>query len=117
MYVDEYTEAVTETSSITTQVTTGIALIAFIAGVIPLHSAWIVINQYQLYLLVPLIGVYLPDDLLYYIKGQEFAMLALKFLGLDKWSATEQLDSGIGFKQSNSKLITIGIENGSMVVN
>lgn len=115
--VDEYTEGVTDTSSIATHVATGVAVIAFVSGVLPLHTMWIVINQYQLYLLIPLIGVYLPDDLLYYIRGQEFSFLSLKSYGFDKFSITRQLDKGIGFEQPNHLMMNIDIENGSMVVN
>lgn len=44
------------------------------------QGAWSSINQYQLYLLIPLIGAYIHSDLITFLEGFNFAFFSFDFI-------------------------------------
>lgn len=107
-------------STVTTSFTTVTAILAAACmsfGGMPGQTMWMVINQYQLYLLIPLMRVYVPGDIMYYLLGQSFAIFNFKFLHFDSSALYKSINKLLDFQQSELGLSTIEINSGSSVVN
>ena len=75
------------------------------------HGAWSTVNQYQLFLLLPIIGADIHEDILMFLEGFSFFSFSLNFLHLDKIPLIK--DILIYFPDGRSKeyFHTIGVEN------
>ena len=78
------------------------------------QSSLAMINSIQLLLLLPLIGSYLPQNVIQFIWAMKFSLLNFDFLSKLKVNYVRNL---IDFDQSNSSLNLIGLESGSSGVN
>ena len=50
------------------------------------QGIWLIINQFQLYLLLFLTNAYLPPDIHEYLKGFEILLFAFKFININNLS-------------------------------
>lgn len=113
---DTTVQTSTEASTSTIIVVTLVAFVAMIGDILPSHTVWVLMNQYQLYLLIPFMGVHVPQSLLYYITGQDFTLNALKFLGIQFLADVEIFGQVLGHQQHNQGMRDIQFEDGSMLV-
>ena len=67
------------------------------------QGAWASINQFQLYLLVPMLGIYIHQDVLDFLKGFGFAFFSFSFLRVEEFSFINHLLS-LFSKQDNTLL-------------
>ena len=80
------------------------------------NSIWSIINQYQLFLLLPLMGAYMSDDVIKFITGQDFTILPFSFNQVSKKSAFK-LTKYLKCDQDNQYLNDIGFESCSALIN
>ena len=78
------------------------------------QSSLAMINSIQLLLLLPLIGSYLPQNVIQFIWAMKFSLLNFDFMSKLKVNYVRNL---IDFDQNNSSLYLIGLESGSSGVN
>ena len=102
-------------------------ILAFSSAVMSMsspQSAFSIINQFQLLILLPLIGTYLPDDIVLFLSGMDFTLFSFSFIPIDKLlsfadsnpesSYLEQI--GLKYKSSLLNNISLGISILAFVV-
>ena len=76
------------------------------------------INQYQLLLLLPLLGTYIEDDFQNFVTEFQYMSFDLKFIdNIFYWPYIDSLVSKIDYEQPNDIFRMNGIESGSFVYN
>ena len=97
----------------------GVAMIVAISVVIVSspQGAFSLINQFQMFVLLPMIGAYMPIDVIDVITGMDFTMFSFDFIPLVKIPFLTQMIDLIDYNQSNSYYQTIGLSSGSSLVN
>ncbi|CAI2374207.1 unnamed protein product [Moneuplotes crassus] len=80
-------------------------------------SIWVVMNQYQLYLLFPLLQTYLPGDFVFYLTEFELFNFDFKFLEKAKIPGIESLVDDLDYSVPSSIFSQNGFSSGSFVVN
>ncbi|CAI2379329.1 unnamed protein product [Moneuplotes crassus] len=80
-------------------------------------SIWAVMNQYQLYLLFPLIQTYLPGDFVFYLTEFELFNFDFEFLDKAKAPGIESLVDDLDYNASSAIFSQNGFSSGSFVVN
>lgn len=101
-----------EATMVTTQGTLA-AGVAFSAGaafssLASPQSAFSMVNQFQLILLIPLITKYLPTDILLFILGMDFTMLSFDFIPIADIPFVNGFISKFDFDQKNAYYQEIG---------
>ena len=81
------------------------------------RSTWTMINQYQLILLLPMLGTYLDDDLRFYITEFELVSFDFDFMDFIKFPFIDSQVDGIDYEQSETLFAKNGIESGSFFYN
>jgi hypothetical protein len=81
-------------SQIVTQTSIGLSIVVSIStSVITMSSpqlTWSTINQYQLLMLITIIGAYIPDNVLTYLHGMELRTLTSSFIPFEKIPVLKQ---------------------------
>ena len=75
------------------------------------QGAWSTINQYQLFLLLPIIGADIHEDILMFIESFSFSSFSLNFLHLDTIPFIEDLLIYFPAGSSKEYFHSIGVEN------
>ena len=75
------------------------------------------LNQYQLFLLLPLTNAFMPKDIIDYLIGVEFTMFNFEFLKIKSLFKIDNLLKDIDKEQTNWYMSQIGIESQSALVN
>ena len=83
----------------------------------PSQSAFSMVNAVQLLILLPLIGVFIPANLLSLIKSMSFSLLDLNFLSLNKIPLILNFMNDIDYEQKNEYLKSIELESGNSIIN
>lgn len=78
---------------------------------------WIVFNQFQLILLIPLIATNAPDDVVQSIVGFKFASFSMSFLPLKYFRLMFALQDRLEFEHPNSYLELIELQSTSTFYN
>ena len=108
-------------SSSATQAATGVGIGASAgSSLISMSSPaaiFIMINQFQMLLLLPLTGAYISDQVLFTITGMSMALFSFDFLKLEKISIFYYLFDFLKINQLNSNLTKIGINSGNTIIN
>jgi hypothetical protein len=117
-FEESYSQTLSEVHSYMTY----IGVIFSVWGLITLGSnpfgIWTLINSFQQYLLIPLLGVYLPGELLAFFLGQHRFLLNFNFLPFE-----EMLEKSVSFKdmfdhpQPNKNIHVISLVSGSALIN
>jgi hypothetical protein len=89
---------------------------AFLTSSSP-QSAFSMINQFQMLLLLPLIGTYIPDEIVKLIVGMDFAMFSLAFIPIDQIPGFSYIVGILHENQKMEYLDTIGLQSRSSLVN
>lgn len=75
------------------------------------------LNAVQLLLLLPLIGVYLPANIISYITSMNFSLFNFDFLSWQKAPKIESETSKIDYDQREDYLAEIGLTSGNSAIN
>ena len=78
---------------------------------------WILVNLYQMLLLVPLIGAFVHKDVVDFIKGIDFSSLSFGFINSGSWSIFYNIYSFFEWKETNSYLNDIELRYWSTILN
>ena len=89
---------------------------SFISGCSP-QSLWSMINQYQLFMLFPMIGVYIPEEVIHFLRGVSFWLFNFSFISLSKLGIYEKFVSFFDWKSNSSYLSSIGFDSVWMIIN
>jgi hypothetical protein len=81
------------------------------------QGAFSSIHQYQLYILLPMIGAYMPNEIVDILLGMKFVTFSFSFLGISGIPIVTNAIDKIDFNQNDDYLENIGLESGSSVVN
>ena len=73
------------------------------------QGAWASINQFQLYLLVPLLNIYIHPDILDFLSGFTFSFFSFSFFRVEEFEFIKFILSVFSDKKSNNYLESIGI--------
>ncbi|CAI2371052.1 unnamed protein product [Moneuplotes crassus] len=112
------TETLAATTTAVIIASAGIGAMSSIASSGSGSSAiWAVMNQYQLYLLFPLLQSYLPAEFVFYLTEFELFNFDFNFLEKVKVPGLEYLASELNYKASNGIFEKNGISSGSFFVN
>jgi hypothetical protein len=98
----------------------GVAVGAFTAVASSASSTqgfWALINQYQLYLLLPYMQTYMPSDLEYYIIDFELFSIDFSFLELFEIPIIEEMAFGLDYDQPDINFGNNVFESGSFLIN
>ena len=72
-------------TAVTSMITTGVGS--------PTSGAfWALIHQYQLLLCLPILGVYIPEEILYYISEFDFVSLDMSWLPFPQFWFLKKID-------------------------
>ena len=78
---------------------------------------WIMINQYQALLLIPLLNLYIPKNIRDFIVGNDITLLSFSFLRIKDINFVTDLNYELGGDQKNEYLKEIGAESNSVIIN
>jgi hypothetical protein len=105
----------------TTQASIGIAVgavgITSIAALSTPMLMWSTINVYQLFLLLTIVGVTIPDKILAYIYGMEFTAMSFSFVSLWNVPGLSHLHDYFFKQQNNENLEELGVITRSTIIN
>lgn len=76
-----------------------------------------IINQFQLYILLPMLPPYFPEKVGDFILGVDFSLLSLNFLPFKSIPFLEGGEDLIDYPQSEDYLEAIGLESMSSIMN
>lgn len=82
-----------------------------------LQSSWLIVNQLQLTILLPLTRAFMDKEVMYYWAGMEFAQFSFSFTNLDDTKGISLVDDYFNIPQSEWYLQEIKLETGSTAVN
>lgn len=75
------------------------------------------INVLQLYLLLPLAGSYVPDEVIGFISGLDLSLFSFEFMKLEDTKLFAYLRETNGYKQENDYLYLAGFKYQSTLLN
>ena len=81
------------------------------------QGVWALINQYQLFLLLPFLQTYMPSDLEYYLTEFSLFSLDFDFLKFFKIPFLEDLAFDLDYGQKDETYKNNGFESGAFIVN
>ncbi|CAI2375223.1 unnamed protein product [Moneuplotes crassus] len=74
-------------------------------------------NQFQLYLLLPMLPPYFPSKVGQFILGLDFSFVSLDFIPTDKIPLFKELKRLFSYSQENAYLGEVGMSSGSCIIN
>lgn len=75
------------------------------------------INQFQLYFFLPMIGSYFPPTIMDFILGMDFTMFSFDFINIESWGFVQDMNNWISYPQVDSYLEELGQGTGSTILN
>jgi hypothetical protein len=81
------------------------------------HGAFSMINQFQLFILLPMIGIYISESVIKVITGMSIAMFSFSFIPFDKIPMINTLFNVFDYDQSDDYFDNIGLTSGSAFLN
>lgn len=87
-----------------------------IAGSSP-QGIWSMLNQFQFFLLLPLIGAFVPDAVIDFFQGFEFVTFNFDFMSLDSIPYYKDFKSYFNCDNDSSYLSNIGVQSSCAIVN
>jgi hypothetical protein len=92
------------------------AINSMITGAAP-ALMWGILNGLQLLVILPLTNAFLPDSILEFIYGIEFATFSFDFVPINTSPVYKQIDEWLHFDQEEDVISSMGIESTSSIVN
>jgi hypothetical protein len=112
-------EAETESIVVEAIVATGVAIslcTAMLSMSSP-QSIFSMINQFQMFILLPMIGAYIPPRVIQIFLGMNFSMFSFSFIPLENTPLIGDLFNFIDYDQNDDYFDTIGLTSGSAFLN
>jgi hypothetical protein len=81
------------------------------------QMAFSMLNQFQMYILLPIIGAYIPQRVIDVITGMSFIMFSFSFIPFEKIPFIADLFTLIDYDQSDDYFDSIGLTSGSSFLN
>lgn len=81
------------------------------------QGAYSMVNQFQIFMLMPLTEAFFPVEVIMFLTGLDFTMLSFSFLPLDEISGVDIILSWFDFKQEDNYYSEMGLASGSTIVN
>lgn len=81
------------------------------------QSTWAILNQYQLIILLPVLGTYLEEEFLYYVYEFQFASCNFNYMSFIKFPAFDEAIVHLDYSQPSSLFADNAIESGSYFAN
>jgi hypothetical protein len=81
------------------------------------QGAFSIINQLNLFILLPMIGAYIPSKVIQILLGMNFAMFSFSFIPIEKTPLVTDLFNFIDYDQSDDYLDLVGLTSGSAILN
>jgi hypothetical protein len=81
------------------------------------QGVWSMINQYQMLLLLPVLGTYLPRDVVSFLQGLDYSLFGANFPPFSSIYDSLSLQDNFDWEQPSEYLEAIGIESQCVVVN
>jgi hypothetical protein len=94
-----------------------VSLGAALASMSSPQSAFSMINQFQLYILLPMIGVYMPSKVVTYITGMSFTMFSFSFIPFEKIPLSSSIFDFFDYTQNEDYYDSIGLQSKSCLLN
>jgi len=110
-------KSVQTTSQATIGASVAVGGIASILSSSSSNGAFSSVNQFQLYLLLPLVGAYIHQDVLDFLQGFEFVSFNIPFIKVDKLEVIKYPAKYFDFGSSTKYLTSIGIKYSSTIRN
>jgi hypothetical protein len=81
------------------------------------QGAFSMLNQFQMFILLPMIGAYIPESIIKIITGMSFAMFSFSFIPVEKIPLITDIFNFIDYDQSDDYFDRIGLTSGSAFLN
>ena len=81
------------------------------------QSIFSMLNQIQLIVLIPMIGTFVPLDVIQFITGLDFSLFNFGFIDFNSFSNSQSFISGISYDQPDTYLQLLSINDGSAIIN
>lgn len=81
------------------------------------QGAFSLLNQFQLFILLPMIGAYIPQKIVELITGMSFSMFSFSFIPFEKIPIVFDLFNSFDYAQDDSYFDEIGLTSGSTFLN
>ena len=81
------------------------------------QSSFSLLNLLQLYLLLPLIGPYIPDDVINFLSGLDITLISFYFFKIEDSNMFSSLSDKFSYPQNNSYLYLLNFKDGSTILN
>ena len=82
----------------------------------PAQSMFSMINHFQILMLLPLIGTYIPKDIFDFLQGSPLLFLSFDTSIMKHLIIPELIIDYVDYEQSNYYLDTIGLQSGSSII-
>lgn len=92
------------------------AATSVLSGTSP-QGMWSSVNQFQLYMLVPLVGTFVHKNVLDFLAGFEFSSLSFKFINLPNLPGFRIIFKPFEITEYNEELNSAGLEYKSTIMN
>ena len=107
-----------QTTTLSTFCSAAVAsLITSIVTLSPSASLWIVLHQFQSYILLILTRADIPDDVINYLLGFKFVLANLNFMNFDQLLGLEDVSKWLNIPQKYDELKIVEIESASSFTN
>lgn len=74
------------------------------------QGAWSTVNQFQMYMLIPLVGAYIHPIVIEFLKGFEFSTLSLDFIKFEKLFGFKDLTESFQIIEPDDYLNSVGLQ-------
>jgi hypothetical protein len=91
--------------------------IGVLANIASPQGSYSMINQFQIFLLMPLTDAYFPQEVITFLTSIDFTMFSFSFLPIKNLPLVNTLFELIDFDQTDSYYDQIGLESGSTFIN
>ena len=81
------------------------------------QGALSMLNQFQLFILLPMIGAYIPPNVIEVILSMDLAMFSFSMIPFEKIPLTSSLFKYIDYDQSDAYVDRVGLTSGSAILN
>ena len=81
------------------------------------QGSFSLLNLLQLFILLPMIGKYLPPKIIAFILGMDFSLFSFDFIPFEDIPFAQSINKFFSFSQKDKYLNEIGLKSGSSFVN
>jgi hypothetical protein len=81
------------------------------------QGSWSMINQFQIFILLPMLGAYMPFEVINFITGMGFTLFSFDFIPYKEIPGIKHTIQFLDYDQTDEYLDEVGIESGSSLIN